>query len=150
MCKYPQEHVSISYLNIQNDLAIIAVDRRAKEYLCEKKLFNYDEAHTNAVICEEQLPKLYREIIHRFGASSQWTQGEIVLSEFVSENQGIIAVRGMNKRVLENLEILCQQSFVRNSLITNDSLKLPLYCLVDMNKTREKRALTLNQSRHVP
>ena len=96
------------YIQIQNDLAIIAVDRRAKEYFCEKKLFNYDEAHTNAVICEEQLPNLYREIIHKFGASSQWTQGEIVLSELVSENQGIIAVRGMNNRVLENLEILCQ------------------------------------------
>lgn len=69
------------YIQIQNDLAIIAVDKCAEEYLCERKLFNYNEAPTNAVICEEQLPNLYRENIHKFGASSQWTHGEIVLSE---------------------------------------------------------------------
>lgn len=106
------------YIQIQNDLAIIAVDRRAEEYLCEKKLLNYDETPTNAVICKEQLPKLYREIIHKFGASSKWTQGEIVLSELVSENQGIIGVRGMNNQVFgtpgDSGSIVFRETFVNN------------------------------------
>ena len=85
-----------SVILIQNDLAIIAVDSHVQDFLCEKKLLNATETPTNAFICFKETTDLYKEIVHKFGASSKCTTGRIVQAEVVSENLGIFAVEGMN------------------------------------------------------
>lgn len=90
-------YVSPNDPTIQSDLAIVEIDDNVKEYFSVKKLLNHIDKPTNAVVfCLENNLDIRGEIVHKLGAVSTWTQGEIVCVEVIKNRQGIIAVRGMN------------------------------------------------------
>ena len=82
----------------QNDLAIFTVDSHVKDFFCGKILLNASKTPTNVCICFEETTDLYKDIVHKFGASSKCTTVQIVkaVTVEVSENLGIFAVEGMN------------------------------------------------------
>ena len=82
-------------ISIQNDFAIVEVDPAIESLLSRKKLIDEAGIPTKAQVCEEDL-SLIGEIVHKLGASTQWTTGKVVCSEIIENTQGIIAVRGMN------------------------------------------------------
>lgn len=89
-------YVSPNDPTVQSDLAIVEIDGNMEEYFSVKKLLNHIDKPTNAVVlCLENLD-IRGEIVHKLGAVSKWTQGEIVCVEIIKNRQGIIAVRGMN------------------------------------------------------
>lgn len=82
---------------LQGDLAIIAINDEAERYITEnKKILDHLGTPTKAEMCLDDTLSLQGEIVHKLGASSQWTQGEIVCAEILQNIQGMIAVRGMN------------------------------------------------------
>lgn len=82
---------------IENDFAIIEIDSEMENYFSVKKLRNHTGDPTNAdVLCLENKLDIRGEIVHKLGAVSQWTQGEIVCSEIIESQQGLIAIKGMN------------------------------------------------------
>ena len=82
-------------ISIQNDFAIVEVNPTIERLLSKKKLIDEAGIQTNAQVCEENL-RLIGEIVHKLGASTQWTIGKVVRSEIIGNTQGIIAVKGMN------------------------------------------------------
>ena len=82
-------------MSIQNDFAIVEVNPTIERLLSRKKLIDEAGIPTKAQVCEENL-SLIGEIVHKLGASTQWTTGKVVRSEIIENTQGIIAVRGMN------------------------------------------------------
>lgn len=82
---------------IQSDFAIVEIDRDMEEYFSEKKLLNHTGDPTNAdILCLKDKLDIRGEIVHKLGAFSKWTQGEVVCSEIIKNIQGVIAVKGMN------------------------------------------------------
>lgn len=82
---------------LQDDLAIIAINDEVERYITEnKKILDHSGTPTKAEMCLDDTLSLQGEIVHKLGASSQWTQGEIVCAEILQNIQGMIAVRGMN------------------------------------------------------
>ena len=84
-----------SFMEIQNDLAIIAVNSHVEDFLSEKKLLNFFRSPSKATICLAETTSLYKNIVHKFGASSNFTTGRVVQAEVVSENIGIFEVEAM-------------------------------------------------------
>ena len=82
-------------ISIQNDFAIVEVDPAIEILLSRKKLIDQAGIPTKAQVCEENL-ELFEGIVHKLGASTQWTTGKVVRSEIIGNTQGIIAVKGMN------------------------------------------------------
>ena len=83
-------------MSIQNDFfAIVEVNPNIERLFSRKKLIDEAGIPTKAQVCEENL-NLIGEIVHKLGASTQWTTGKVVCSEMIENTQGIIAVRGMN------------------------------------------------------
>ena len=82
-------------ISIQNDFAIVEVNPNIERLFSRKKLIDQAGIPTNAKICEENL-SLIGEIVHKLGATTQWTTGKVVCSEIIENTQGIIAVKGMN------------------------------------------------------
>ncbi|XP_048732174.2 uncharacterized protein LOC125649015 isoform X2 [Ostrea edulis] len=82
---------------IQSDLAIIRVDPEAEKCFSDKRLLNHmgNPTKTKVSNLEDSL-ELFGEIVHKLGATSQWTQGKIVSSEIIENLHGVIAVQGMN------------------------------------------------------
>jgi hypothetical protein len=82
---------------IQSDLAIIKVDREAEKCFSDKRLQNYLGFPTKAELSNLQNSlDLFGDIVHKLGATSQWTQGRIVCWEVTENIHGIVAVQGMN------------------------------------------------------
>ena len=50
---------------------------------------------TNAEVCLHNL-SLHGEIVHKLGATTRWTDGEIVGAEIIQGMHGLLTVRGMN------------------------------------------------------
>lgn len=51
---------------------------------------------TADVLCVKDKLDIRGEIVHKLGATSEWTMGKIVSSEIVENIQGVITVKGMN------------------------------------------------------
>lgn len=84
-------------LKIQSDLAIVGVQREVEKHFPEKKLLNHmGEPTTADVLCVKDKLDIRGEIVHKLGATSEWTMGKIVSSEIVENVQGVITVKGMN------------------------------------------------------
>ncbi|XP_061183418.1 uncharacterized protein LOC133191699 [Saccostrea echinata] len=82
---------------IQSDLAIVGVNKEVENAFSSKGLLNHKGKPTKAEVSpEEDSLKFIDDIVHKLGASSQWTQGRIVSSEIIGNVDGIIAVKGMN------------------------------------------------------
>lgn len=84
-------------LRIQSDLAIVGVHSEVEKHFPEKKLLNHmGEPMTADVLCVKDKLDIRGEIVHKLGATSEWTMGKIVSSEIVENIQGVITVKGMN------------------------------------------------------
>lgn len=84
-------------LRIQSDLAIVGVHSEVEKNFPEKKLLNHMGEPTAAdVLCVKDKLDIRGEIVHKLGATSEWTMGKIVSSEIVENVQGVITVKGMN------------------------------------------------------
>lgn len=84
-------------LRIQSDLAIVGVHSEVEKHFPEKKLLNHmGEPMAADVLCVKDKLDIRGEIVHKLGATSEWTMGKIVSSEIVENVQGVITVKGMN------------------------------------------------------
>ncbi|XP_056022709.1 uncharacterized protein LOC125649017 [Ostrea edulis] len=83
--------------NIEKDFAIIKVDPEAEKCFSDKRLLNHMGKATETEVCNlQESLELVGEIVHKLGATSQWTQGKIVSSEIIGNVHGVIVVQGMN------------------------------------------------------
>ncbi|XP_078314255.1 uncharacterized protein LOC144619628 [Crassostrea virginica] len=65
-------------------------------YLSERKLLDHMGTSTNAEVCLQHNLSLHGEIVHKLGATTRWTDGEIVGAEIIQGMHGLLTVRGMN------------------------------------------------------
>nr|XP_022328790.1 uncharacterized protein LOC111127823 isoform X2 [Crassostrea virginica] len=83
-------------LSIQKDFAILEVNKEMEGYLSERKLLDHMGTSTNAEVCLQHNLSLHGEIVHKLGATTRWTDGEIVGAEIIQGMHGLLTVRGMN------------------------------------------------------
>ena len=83
-------------LSIQKDFAILKVNKEMEGYLSERKLLDHMGTSTNAEVCLQHNLSLHGEIVHKLGATTRWTDGEIVGAEIIQGMHGLLTVRGMN------------------------------------------------------
>lgn len=81
---------------IKNDLAIVVLNAEMKKHFQERKLLNSDNLPTKAEMSLADIMTLNEQIVHKLGAESNWTEGEIIGTERYDKTHGIITIRGMN------------------------------------------------------
>lgn len=81
-----------------NDMAIIEITDEIKNNLNEKRILNSQGVANKVEIMNIDDLDIRGEIVHKFGAATQWTLGEVVCSELVFNEFHFVGVVGMFER----------------------------------------------------
>lgn len=83
-----------------NDMAIIELTEEIKNNFNEKRILDNRGVANKAEIMKFDLDDLdlTGEIVHKFGAATQWTIGKVVCSELLNNEYHFIGVEGMHKK----------------------------------------------------
>lgn len=80
-----------------NDMAIIEFDEKLSHLFPDKRLINIKGKPKKAEIMDLEHLDITDEIVHKFGAATQLTNGVVVCSELIDNKYHFIGVKGMNK-----------------------------------------------------
>lgn len=81
-----------------NDMVIIEFDEKLNHLFPDKRLINIKGKPRKAEIMELEHLDITNEIVHKFGAATELTNGVVVCSELIDNEYHFIGVKGMNKK----------------------------------------------------